>query len=280
MKNLRDFQKAFDLVGGGMKKLDSSHWKGEAADTFRKKFPTLPTDWLHAADAFEDAAEGPGDVLQRGHQRAEQGQGGDRPLQGGQRGFQDGGRRVQQEGRRLQRRPQQRQPAASARPLLRPRHGQARSGRRRSSRKPAGTATRRRDGEDGASPQALAHAPKEPTGREKLKLELTGLRPAPRASRRPISAGGVIKGTAGLLNFVRSINPIDPLQPDPPRRVLQGPQHDPGRPRLHRREPGPRPEERVGGAQERPERVLGPALPGGGRHEGRSVSSGAGSGPA
>ncbi|MER5363428.1 putative T7SS-secreted protein, partial [Streptomyces sp. NPDC002785] len=56
VKNLRDFQRAFDLVGGGMKKLDSGHWKGEAADTFRAKFETLPTDWLRAADAFEDAA--------------------------------------------------------------------------------------------------------------------------------------------------------------------------------------------------------------------------------
>ncbi|MFD5506007.1 putative T7SS-secreted protein, partial [Streptomyces sp. NPDC127061] len=56
VENLRDFQRAFDLVGGGMKKLDSGHWKGEAADTFRKYFETLPTDWLRAADAFEDAA--------------------------------------------------------------------------------------------------------------------------------------------------------------------------------------------------------------------------------
>ncbi|WP_385623381.1 putative T7SS-secreted protein [Streptomyces sp. P8-A8] len=56
VKNLRDFQRAFDLVGGGMKKLDSGHWKGEAADAFRRAFETLPTDWLRAADAFEDAA--------------------------------------------------------------------------------------------------------------------------------------------------------------------------------------------------------------------------------
>ncbi len=57
VKNLRDFQKAFDLVGGGMRKLDSGHWKGEAAEAFRKRFQTLPTDWLRAADAMEDAAK-------------------------------------------------------------------------------------------------------------------------------------------------------------------------------------------------------------------------------
>lgn len=57
VKNLRDFQKAFDLVGGGMKKLDAGRWKGEGADAFRAEFETLPTDWLRAADAFEAAAK-------------------------------------------------------------------------------------------------------------------------------------------------------------------------------------------------------------------------------
>ncbi|MGW1926629.1 putative T7SS-secreted protein, partial [Streptomyces massasporeus] len=57
VKNLRDFRRAFDLVGSGMRKLDSGHWKGEAADAFREKFSTLPTDWLHAADAMENAAK-------------------------------------------------------------------------------------------------------------------------------------------------------------------------------------------------------------------------------
>ncbi len=57
VKNLRDFQKAFGLVGGGLKKLDSGHWRGEAADSFRSRFQALPTDWLRAADAFEDAAK-------------------------------------------------------------------------------------------------------------------------------------------------------------------------------------------------------------------------------
>ncbi|WP_328774099.1 putative T7SS-secreted protein [Streptomyces sp. NBC_00286] len=35
-KHLKDFQKAFDKVGGGMRQLHSSHWKGKAADTFRE----------------------------------------------------------------------------------------------------------------------------------------------------------------------------------------------------------------------------------------------------
>ncbi|WP_324606168.1 putative T7SS-secreted protein [Streptomyces griseus] len=46
--HLKDSRKAFDKVGDGMRTLDSSHWKGEAADTFREKFAMHPTKWLHA----------------------------------------------------------------------------------------------------------------------------------------------------------------------------------------------------------------------------------------
>ncbi|MEU1451622.1 putative T7SS-secreted protein [Streptomyces avermitilis] len=56
-KHLRDFHKAFGKVGEGMRKLDSSHWKGEGADTFREKFAMHPTKWLRAADACEAAAK-------------------------------------------------------------------------------------------------------------------------------------------------------------------------------------------------------------------------------
>ncbi|WP_255953101.1 putative T7SS-secreted protein [Streptomyces odontomachi] len=55
-QHLRDFHKAFDNVGQGMRKVNSSHWKGWAGETFREKFQTHPTKWLEAADACERAA--------------------------------------------------------------------------------------------------------------------------------------------------------------------------------------------------------------------------------
>ncbi|MFD5792857.1 putative T7SS-secreted protein [Streptomyces diastatochromogenes] len=55
-KHLKDFHKAFDNVGQGMRKLDSSQWQGEAAEAFRKKFAMHPVKWLHAADACAKAA--------------------------------------------------------------------------------------------------------------------------------------------------------------------------------------------------------------------------------
>lgn len=55
-KHLTAFKGAFERVGHGLKALDSSHWKGEAGDAFRAKYATHPTKWLHAADACEKAA--------------------------------------------------------------------------------------------------------------------------------------------------------------------------------------------------------------------------------
>ena len=54
--HLKDLQGAFDKVGGGMRGLDSSALKGQAADAFRASVSVEPPKWFKAADAFEKAA--------------------------------------------------------------------------------------------------------------------------------------------------------------------------------------------------------------------------------
>ncbi|MFK4186258.1 putative T7SS-secreted protein [Streptomyces sparsogenes] len=54
--HLRDFKKAFTDVGDGLKRLDSAHWKGKAADAFREEVAVEPKKWYKAADACEKAA--------------------------------------------------------------------------------------------------------------------------------------------------------------------------------------------------------------------------------
>ncbi|GAA0444193.1 putative T7SS-secreted protein [Streptomyces olivaceiscleroticus] len=56
VSHLNDFQKAFGKVARGLKGLDSSHWRGEAADAFREKLAGQPKRWFKAQDAFEKAA--------------------------------------------------------------------------------------------------------------------------------------------------------------------------------------------------------------------------------
>ncbi|MEU1014055.1 putative T7SS-secreted protein, partial [Streptomyces sp. NPDC005890] len=55
--HLRDFHGAFDKVSQGLKKVDSSGWKGEGGDAFREKFGVHPAKWAQAAEACKSAAE-------------------------------------------------------------------------------------------------------------------------------------------------------------------------------------------------------------------------------
>ncbi|MFE9020124.1 putative T7SS-secreted protein [Streptomyces sp. NPDC007808] len=55
-RHLRDFSRAFENVGQGMRSLDGEGWQGQAADAFREKFDMHPKQWLTAADACEAAA--------------------------------------------------------------------------------------------------------------------------------------------------------------------------------------------------------------------------------
>ncbi len=54
--HLRNLQGSFDKVGGGLKGVDSSALKGQAADAFRNSVSIEPPKWFKAADAFEKAA--------------------------------------------------------------------------------------------------------------------------------------------------------------------------------------------------------------------------------
>ncbi|MEU9592407.1 putative T7SS-secreted protein [Streptomyces sp. NPDC048193] len=55
-ERLRGFQSSFDGVGDGLKGLDSSELKGEAAEALRKAVRTQPPKWFKGADACEEAA--------------------------------------------------------------------------------------------------------------------------------------------------------------------------------------------------------------------------------
>ncbi|WP_405804011.1 DUF6531 domain-containing protein [Streptomyces sp. NBC_00210] len=55
-QNLRDFQGAFTSVGKGLKGLDSAHLKGQGADAFRETVAIEPPKWFTAADACRKAS--------------------------------------------------------------------------------------------------------------------------------------------------------------------------------------------------------------------------------
>ncbi|MEU8618176.1 putative T7SS-secreted protein [Streptomyces sp. NPDC048623] len=220
VKNLRDFQKAFDLVGGGMRKLDSSHWKGAAANTFREKFQTLPTDWLHAADAMEDAAKaletyGHAVVSAQGKARE--------AIALYKEGDKDSKTAADSYNKKVEAYNAAR---TTDHPLPDPGNfsdpGEAKRQRAREILKGARSA-RNEAGERAktAVRAALAHAPKEPTGLEKAKLELADYAMGQGVEMAHFG-GGIVKGTAGLLNFVRSLDPMDPYNLTHPAEYYKG----------------------------------------------------------
>ncbi|MFJ2375147.1 putative T7SS-secreted protein [Streptomyces sp. NPDC087769] len=220
VKNLRDFQRAFDLVGGGMKKLDSGHWKGEAADVFRRYFEPLPTDWLRAADAFEDAAR----ALETYARTVAGAQGKAREAialyKEGKQDYETAAAEFRERAEAynavrntdhpLPHPGKFSDPGLAKRQLAQEMLQLARQTRNEA----AGTAK-------GAVTAAMAHAPKEPAGLDRLKREAYDHALGQGIELAHFS-GGIVKGGAGLVNFVRSVNPTDPYNLTHPADYFTG----------------------------------------------------------
>ncbi|MFF3781132.1 putative T7SS-secreted protein [Streptomyces sp. NPDC001933] len=220
VKNLRDFQRAFDLVGGGMKKLDSGHWKGEVADTFRRYFETLPTDWLRAADAFEDAAR----ALETYARTVTGAQGKAREAialhKEGKQDYETAAAEFQQKAAAynavrntdhpLPHPGKFSDPGLAKRQLAQEILQLARQTRNEAAETAKGAVT-----------AAMAHAPKEPTGLDRLKREAYDHALGQGIELAHFS-GGIIKGGAGLVNFTRSVNPMDPYNLTHPADYYKG----------------------------------------------------------
>ncbi|MFD4943043.1 putative T7SS-secreted protein [Streptomyces sp. NPDC058239] len=220
VKNLRDFQQAFDLVGGGMKKLDSGHWKGEAADVFRRYFETLPTDWLRAADAFEDAAR----ALETYARTVTSAQGKAREAialyKEAKQDYETAAAEFQQKAEAynavrntdhpLPHPGKFSDPGLAKRQLAQEILQLARQTRNEAAETAKGTVT-----------AAMAHAPKEPTGLDRLKREVYDQALGQGIELAHFS-GGIVKGGAGLVNFIRSVSPTDPYNLTHPADYYKG----------------------------------------------------------
>ncbi|MFE7479201.1 putative T7SS-secreted protein [Streptomyces sp. NPDC057552] len=220
VKNLRDFQKAFDLVGGGLRKLDSGRWRGEAADAFRRKFQTLPTDWLRAADAFEDAAK----ALETYASAVTSAQGKARAAIALYReGRQDSEKAVAAFNKKVDAYNAARtgdqplpHPGTFSDPGV-PKQKRAQEDLEdaRRSRNEAGERAR------SAVAAAMAHAPEIPTGRDRFRDELID-RGMTYGVELTHVGGGVVKGVAGLAGFLRQVNPLDAYNLTHPAEYYKG----------------------------------------------------------
>ncbi|MCX5376754.1 putative T7SS-secreted protein [Streptomyces sp. NBC_00091] len=206
--HLRDFQAAFDRVGQGMKALDAGHWKGAAADAFREKFAVHPTKWLHASDACQKA----GDALRHYAETVEWAQ-----------------QQAQQAIELYKKAVKARQDAADAyAKAVDTYNATALAGKNpgpvpdrpdkvgvaEASRAQEVVAEARRQRDEAATTAghaltaALQHAPAQPPPHLEA-MSLAADVAAAQSIELAHVGGGVVKGTAGMLNFLRGITPYD-----------------------------------------------------------------------
>ncbi|MFI2352361.1 putative T7SS-secreted protein [Streptomyces sp. NPDC019443] len=219
-KHLKDFHTAFDRVGQGMKKLDSSHWKGASADAFREKFAMHPADWLHAADACESAGKALdtyADTVKWAQDKAQEAidlykkgkDASDKAVEAYNKRVDEynaKGRAGQEQGPRPE-------PFSDPGKAQRDRAQEILNEARRQRNEAADTAKKTID-------TAMAHAPKEPPPLDRAAaLAIDGYGALNVEAAHVV--GGVVKGTAGLLNFARGLNPLDIYNITHPAQYMQ-----------------------------------------------------------
>ncbi|MFG3266784.1 MULTISPECIES: putative T7SS-secreted protein [Streptomyces] len=219
-KHLKDFQAAFDKVGTGMKKIDSSGWKGEGGTAFREKFGVHPAKWLHAADACESAAgalDSYAETVKWAQGQAKEAielykQGKKASVQAAEAH----NKKVDAYNAKIK---ADQDPGPQPEPFRDPGIDDIRAARE----KLAQARKQRNSAATDAQTQvkaALAHAPAEPPPLDRLGSNMIDGYQALNTELTHV-IGGALKGTAGLLNFVRGLNPLDPYNLTHPAAYLQ-----------------------------------------------------------
>ncbi|MEV0415794.1 putative T7SS-secreted protein [Streptomyces sp. NPDC050448] len=208
-KHLTDFQAAFDRVAEGMKALDSGHWKGAAADAFREKFAMHPTDWFHAADACRDAGGALSSYAEVVEWAQKQAQEAIELYKQGMKASKDAENAYKE---RVNAYETAAKPGRDPGPCPAPGGDPGEAARNRA-HDILNEARRQRDEvartAEHTLTAALEHAPAEPSTAQRALAEFIDYEGS-QAFELTHVLGGAVKGTAGILNFVRGVNPLDP----------------------------------------------------------------------
>ncbi|MET9695388.1 putative T7SS-secreted protein [Streptomyces sp. NPDC006529] len=204
--HLQDFKAAFDKVGNGLKGLDSDGLKGKTADAFRESVAKEPPRWFKAAEAFGKAAVAMGGFAETVEWAQGQAKEALADYNAAKKASTDArdayNKQVDTYNDAIDAKKDTLPPkpgaftdpgvalASAAQDKL--------DGARKQRNEVAETArTAVRAARDAAPPKP-SYGEQFGDGMQYLDIAKTHL------------TGGVIKGTAGLLNFVRSVNPMDP----------------------------------------------------------------------
>ncbi|MFC9677519.1 putative T7SS-secreted protein [Streptomyces sp. NPDC056949] len=219
-KHLKDFHTAFDHVSQGMRKVDSSGWAGEGGDAFRKKFGVHPTKWAEASDACDKAAgalDAYADTVKWAQGKAKEAvELYKKGLQASKDAADAYNKKVDAYNARIK---ANEDPGAKPEPFQDPGKADIKKAHETltEARKQRNTAASDAQGKVKA---ALAHAPAEPPPLDRLGNDLVDGYQAYNTELTHV-VGGALKGTAGLVNFARGLNPTDPYNLTHPAAYMQ-----------------------------------------------------------
>ncbi|MDF3300129.1 putative T7SS-secreted protein [Streptomyces tropicalis] len=215
-KHLMVFAVAFEEVGVGMKAVDSDGWNGKAADTFREKFALHPTKWLQAAAAFQQGATALNALADTVEWAQGQAREAIRLYKQGKSASDEYRKQVDSYDHKVEQgsddpgpRPSGKDPGEHA---MKEAQEVLDAARRQRNEVAGETETKLR--------AALQHAPTEPSVVQQLKLDGMDLLASDSIDAAHF-LGGAVKGTAGIVNFFRSLDPMDPYNLTHPAAFLQ-----------------------------------------------------------
>ncbi|OIJ63276.1 putative T7SS-secreted protein [Streptomyces mangrovisoli] len=210
------FATAFEEVGTGMKAVDSTGFKGMAADEFRKKFGVHPAKWIQAGAACMDAAAALGALADTVEWAQGQAKDAVRRYKEGKTASDAYGKKVEEYNQKVE--------SGSDDPGPRPSDQDPGETAMREAAEILATARRQRDKVAHETAvklkAALQHAPKEPSAVDQLKLDGADLMTANYVDSAHVLSG-LVKGTSGIVNFARGLNPMDPYNLTHPAEFLQ-----------------------------------------------------------
>ncbi|MGW7048283.1 putative T7SS-secreted protein [Streptomyces avermitilis] len=219
-KHLKDFHGAFDKVSSGLRKVDSSGWQGEGGGAFREKFGVHPTKWAQAAEACNTAAgalESYADTVKWAQGQAKEAV---ELYKKGVKASQDAvdayNKKVDAYNAKIK---ANEDPGPKPEPFHDPGKADIKAAAQKlaEARKQRNTAASEAQGKIKA---ALAHAPAEPPPLDRIGNDLKDGFQAANTELTHV-VGGALKGTAGLVNFARGLNPTDPYNLTHPAVYLQ-----------------------------------------------------------
>ncbi|WP_051782156.1 MULTISPECIES: putative T7SS-secreted protein [unclassified Streptomyces] len=217
VSHLSDFTSSFTTVGKGLKGLGGDGLKGASADAFREAIAKEPPRWFEAAEAFSKAAEAMGrfaDTVEWAQGQAKEALEEYNKAKNVSRdartaynkSITDYKAAVEDKKDTLPPRPAD-DFTDPADPLFKAADDKLQTARKQRN-EVAETARKAVRAARDAAPPKPSYAEQLKDGMDYLDLAKTHL------------AGGVVKGTAGLVNFVRSVNPTDPYNLTHPAEYL------------------------------------------------------------